>query len=43
MLQKNEYKALLYEARDHPRDFAILQLFLQTGIRVGELSRLEQG
>ena len=43
VLQKNEYKALLYEARDHPRDFAILQLFLQTGIRVGELVSLERG
>ena len=36
----HEYKALLYEARNHVRDQAILQVFLQTGIRVGELCAL---
>jgi integrase/recombinase XerD len=41
--QKNEYKALLFEARKNTRDFAILQTFLQTGIRVGELARLTIG
>src|SRR3954471_23929142 len=40
VLQKNEYKALLFEARENTRDFAILQTFLQTGIRVGELVSL---
>lgn len=37
VLYKNEYKALLYEASAEPRDHAIIQLFLQTGVRVGEL------
>jgi integrase/recombinase XerC len=36
----HEYKALLYEARGNVRDQAILQVFLQTGIRVGELCAL---
>jgi site-specific recombinase XerD len=36
----HEYKALLYEACDNTRDQAILQVFLQTGIRVGELCAL---
>src|SRR4051794_18332247 len=40
VLQKNEYKALLFEARDNTRDLAMLQTFLQTGIRVGELVNL---
>ena len=40
-LQKNEYKALLFEASQNIRDFAILQVFLQTGIRVGELVNLK--
>src|SRR4051794_5045426 len=43
VLQKNEYKALLFEARENTRDFAILQTFLQAGIRVGELARLTIG
>src|SRR3954453_19476009 len=43
VLQKNEYKALLFEARENTRDFAILQTFLQTGVRVGELARLTIG
>jgi site-specific recombinase XerD len=41
VLQKTEYKALLYAASSHPRDFAIVQVFLQTGIRVSELAGLE--
>lgn len=40
ILYQHEYKALLYEARNNPRDLAILQTFLQTGIRVGELCHL---
>lgn len=41
VLFKNEYKALLYEASSNPRDYAILQTFLQTGIRVSELVNLK--
>jgi site-specific recombinase XerD len=40
ILYQHEYKALLYEARNNPRDLAIFQTFLQTGIRVGELCNL---
>ena len=40
ILYQHEYKALLYEARNNPRDLAVLQTFLQTGIRVGELCHL---
>lgn len=40
ILYGHEYKALLYEARDNIRDQAILQVFLQTGVRVGELCAL---
>ena len=32
-----EYQALLREASTHPRDAALLELFLQTGLRLGEL------
>jgi integrase/recombinase XerD len=39
-LRPDEYATLLSCAGSHPRDFAILQLFLQTGIRVGELVQL---
>jgi integrase/recombinase XerD len=39
-LRPDEYGTLLSCAGSHPRDFAILQLFLQTGIRVGELVQL---
>jgi integrase/recombinase XerD len=31
---------LLYEATDHPRDYAIIMTFLQTGIRLSELANL---
>jgi len=40
VLYKNEYKALLYEAQENLRDYAILMTFLQTGLRVGELVSL---
>ena len=40
ILYRHEYKALLYEARENRRDLAILQVFLQTGVRVGELCAL---
>jgi integrase/recombinase XerD len=40
ILFRNEYKALLFEARGDVRDFAILVTFLETGIRVGELVSL---
>jgi integrase/recombinase XerC len=35
-LRPDEYTRLLAAAGGHPRDFALLQLFLQTGIRVSE-------
>lgn len=41
VLYKNEYKALLFEASGNPRDYAIIQTFLQTGIRVSELVNLK--
>src|SRR2546427_3869865 len=37
VLRPDEYSRMLSEAGGNPRDFAILQLFLQTGIRVSEL------
>jgi integrase/recombinase XerD len=40
LLYKEQYKALLYEASDHIRDYAIIQTFLQTGIRLSELVSL---
>ena len=39
-LLKTEYKALLQVAGENPRDFAIVMLFLQSGLRVGELVNL---
>ncbi len=39
-LRPEEYSRLLSTAGSNPRDFAILQLFLQTGIRVSELVHL---
>jgi integrase/recombinase XerD len=39
-LRPDEYNKLLAQAGANPRDFAILQLFLQTGIRVEELTTL---
>jgi integrase/recombinase XerC len=40
ILFKEQYKALLFEASDHIRDYAIIQTFLQTGIRLSELVNL---
>jgi site-specific recombinase XerD len=40
ILYKEQYKALLYEASDDPRDYAIIMTFLQTGIRLSELATL---
>jgi site-specific recombinase XerD len=40
-LRPDEYSRMLSAAGSNPRDFAILMLFLQTGIRVSELSHLE--
>jgi integrase/recombinase XerC len=40
ILYKEQYKALLYEASDNIRDYAIIQAFLQTGIRLSELAHL---
>ena len=41
ILLKTEYKALLQVAGENPRDFAIVMLFLQTGLRVSELVSLK--
>jgi integrase/recombinase XerC len=40
ILYKEQYKALLYEASDNLRDYAIIMTFLQTGIRLSELVNL---
>jgi site-specific recombinase XerD len=39
-LQTDEYSRMLSLAGGNPRDFAILQVFLQTGVRVSELCGL---
>jgi integrase/recombinase XerC len=39
-LRSDEYTKMLSLAGAHPRDYAILQVFLQTGIRVSELASL---
>jgi integrase/recombinase XerD len=39
-LTEAEYQRLLAAARHHPRDLAILELFLQTGIRRSELANV---
>ena len=39
-LRPDEYTKMLSLAGAHPRDYAILQTFLQTGIRVSELASL---
>lgn len=41
ILFKEQYKALLYEASDDTRDYAIIMTFLQTGIRLSELASLK--
>lgn len=41
ILSKMEYRALRDSARDDPRMSAIIELLLQTGMRIGELARLE--
>jgi len=41
ILYKEQYKALLYEASDNIRDYAIIQTFLQTGIGLSELVNLK--
>src|SRR2546423_8397803 len=40
VLRSNEYTKMLSLAGANPRDYAILQVFLQTGIRVSELAHL---
>src|SRR5258706_16224906 len=40
MLNPTEYRALRDAARNDPRMFAIIELLLQTGIRIGELANL---
>src|SRR5205807_1789433 len=40
ILSELEYRALRDAARSDLRIFAIIELFLQTGIRIGELSKL---
>ena len=40
VLRSDEYTKMLSLAGAHPRDYAILQVFLQTGIRVSELAHL---
>jgi integrase/recombinase XerC len=40
-LRPDEYTKLLSAAGGNPRDFCILQLFLQTGVRVSELVSLD--
>jgi site-specific recombinase XerD len=41
VLFKNVYKALLFEAQDNSRDYAILLTFLKSGIRESELADLQ--
>src|SRR5215468_2504226 len=43
VLKKNEYKALLFEASQNPRDYAIIQTILQTGLRISEVTNLDLG
>lgn len=40
ILSKMEYRALRDVCRDDPRMYAIIELFLQTGIRISELANL---
>ena len=41
VLFRTEYKALLFEAQENSRDYAILLTFLKSGIRESELAALE--
>ena len=41
VLTKKEYETLLRVCSHHPRDSAIVELLLQTGIRLAELTRLQ--
>ncbi|HKZ35649.1 MAG TPA: tyrosine-type recombinase/integrase [Patescibacteria group bacterium] len=41
ILSKMEYRSLRDVCRDDPRMYAIVELLLQTGIRIGELANLE--
>jgi site-specific recombinase XerD len=43
VLRPDEYTKMLSLAGAHPRDYAVLQVFLQTGIRVSELANLSIG
>ena len=40
VLQKTEYQSLLYAASTNTRDYAIIQVFLQAGLRISELANL---
>ena len=40
VLRSDEYTKMLSLAGANPRDYAILQVFLQTGVRVSELAHL---
>jgi integrase/recombinase XerC len=42
VLRSDEYTKMLSLAGANPRDYAILQVFLQTGIRVSELANLKR-
>src|SRR5262245_50801983 len=42
VLRSDEYTKMLSLAGVNPRDYAILQVFLQTGIRVSELANLHR-
>jgi site-specific recombinase XerD len=43
VLRPDEYTKMLSLAGANPRDYAVLQVFLQTGIRVSELANLRIG
>jgi site-specific recombinase XerD len=43
VLRADEYTKMLSLAGANPRDYAVLQVFLQTGIRVSELAQLRLG
>jgi site-specific recombinase XerD len=43
VLRPDEYTKMLSLAGANPKDYAVLQVFLQTGIRVSELANLRMG